>query len=56
MPKKGKEDSDSGSGSGSEEEEYVVEKIVDKRVNKGGKVGKFSIQSHMACPLQLAEQ
>lgn len=36
MPKKGKDDTDSASGS--EEEEYVVEKIVDKRVNKGGKV------------------
>lgn len=29
---------DSGSGSDGEEEEYVVEKVVDKRIVKGGKV------------------
>lgn len=32
-----KSKNDSGSGSEAEEEEYVVEKVVDKRI-KGGKV------------------
>lgn len=47
MPKN-KEDSgsdseknDSGSGSDGEEEEYVVEKVVDKRTTKSGKVCDF---------------
>lgn len=32
------EKNDSGSGSDGEEEEYVVEKVVDKRTTKHGKV------------------
>lgn len=33
--------SDSGSASDAEEEEYVVEKVVDKRTTKSGKVCKL---------------
>lgn len=32
------EKNESGSGSDGEEEEYVVEKVVDKRTTKSGKV------------------
>jgi hypothetical protein len=35
-----KSKNDSGSGSDGEEEEYVVEKVVDKRI-KGGKVKRI---------------
>lgn len=37
-----KSKNDSGSGSDAEEEEYVVEKVVDKRI-KGGKVTNSSL-------------
>lgn len=37
-----KSKNDSGSGSDGEEEEYVVEKVVDKRI-KGGKVKNMKI-------------
>jgi hypothetical protein len=38
------EKNESGSGSEAEEEEYVVEKVVDKRTTKSGKVCIDNIQ------------
>jgi hypothetical protein len=40
LNKKEESPAKSGDGSSSEEEEYVVEKIMDRRVKKNGKVTK----------------
>lgn len=42
------EKNESGSGSEAEEEEYVVEKVVDKRTTKNGKVCIKKQQKHSA--------